>query len=56
MAWAVPGDSAGPAEAAVGGFRAVVIRAVGVSAGLWDEAPGASCGNCGSLSLGVGSA
>ena len=55
MAWAGPGDSAGPAVAAVGGFRAVVSGAVGVSAGLWDEAPGASCGNCGSLSLAAGS-
>lgn len=56
MAWAGPGDNARPTVAAVGGLRSVVSGAVGVSVGLWDEALVASCGNCGSLSLGVGSA
>lgn len=56
MAWAGPGDNVRPTVAAVGGFRAVVSGAVGVSAGLRDEALVASCGNCSSLSLGVGSA
>lgn len=55
VAWVGPGDSVGPSVAAMGGFRAVVSGAAGVSAGLWEGTPGVSCGNCSSLSLGVGS-
>lgn len=55
VAWVGPGVSPGPSVAATGGFRAVVSGAAGVSRGLWEGAPGASCGNCSSLPLRVGS-
>lgn len=50
-----PGVSMGPSVAAMGGFRAVVSGAAGVCVGLWEGASGASCGNCSSLPLRVGS-
>lgn len=53
--WVGAGGSGGPSVAARDGFRAVVGRAAGVNAGLCWGAPGVSCGNCSSWSLGVGS-
>lgn len=49
------GASSGPSVTAMGGFRAVVSGAEGPCTGLWEGAPGASCGNCSSLPLRVGS-
>lgn len=55
VAWVGPRDSTGPSVGPMGGFRAMVTWAAGVSAGLAEAAPRASCGNCSSLSLRVGS-
>lgn len=55
VTWVEPGGSIGPSVVAMDGLRAMVSGAVGVSAGLWEGAPGVSCGNCSSWSLVVGS-
>lgn len=55
VTWVEPGGSTGPSVVAMDGLGATVSAAARVSAGLWEGAPGVSCGTCSSWSLVVGS-